>query len=235
MKRHTLVIAALFFTVMASPVWAAPNFTATVSGGVASDGRPQNAKADFTFNNTFSSLSLTLTNTAGVGQLGGISSILDGIAFNLTGVSASALSLSSLSDPNGTVNCTTGSCIFSSTPVSLATSGWTYNAGSSLLAAGAGTFKPYGVANNNISVTDGIPNTQHNPYLDGPVTFVFSITNPNQTALSLTSANLYFGTVPDIRAATIVSGIPEPESYALMLAGLALLGLVSRRRNRHNG
>jgi hypothetical protein len=239
MKRNKLAITVLFaFSVMAGPVLAVPDFTATVSGAIAaSDGRPENATADFTFNNTFSSLSLTLTNTAGAGQLGGISSILDGISFELSGVSSNALSLSSVSNPNGTVACTkSGGCTFNSAPVSLATSNWTYNSATHLLAAGAGSFKPYGIANNNISVSDGIPNGQHNPYLNGPVTFVFSITNPNQTSLSLTSANFYFGTAPDIQTGTIesfvVSSIPEPESYALMLAGLGLLGFIGRHRKQ---
>jgi hypothetical protein len=30
----------------------------------------------------------------------------------------------------------------------------------------------------------------------------------------------------------IVPGIPEPETYAMLLAGLGLLGLVARRRTR---
>ena len=40
--------------------------------------------------------------------------------------------------------------------------------------------------------------------------------------------------VRDIRTPT-VPAIPEPETYALMMAGLATLGLVARRRRPRSG
>ena len=234
MKRKELVVAILLAAGSASmPALAAPNYTATVSGATASDGKPQNATADFTFNSTFTGLSLTLTNTAGVGQLQALSSILDGISFSLGGVQPSALALTSLSNPAGTITCSV-SCSSNPASVSLSTSGWTYDAGESLLAAGNGSFKPYGVANGNIGNFDGIPNGQHNPYLNGPVTFEFTISNSAHTALSLESASLYFGTKPDVRQAVITS-VPEPESYAMLLAGLGLIGTMARRRRSLHG
>jgi hypothetical protein len=204
-------------------------FTAS---GTASDGRPENGQVSFSFNANYTDLLVTLTNTAGVGQLGGISSVLDGVKFTLDGVSLSALSLNTgfadaSFNPNGTVNCTTGSCVASATPISVSASGWAYNSSSGLLSAGNGSFKPYGIVNSNLITTDGIPNAQHNPYLEGPVTFDFSITNPSNSVINVTSASLYFGTKPDIQIAVAV---PEPETYAMLLAGLGLVGFAARRK-----
>ena len=240
MKRKELVLAILLVAgSMATPAYATPNYiyTATVSGATASgpDKEPENATARFVFNSTFTSLSLTLSNTAGSGQLGAIASVLDGISFVLGGVSASALSLTSLSDPGGTIACAkqaqTSLCTFDDTPVDLSTSGWTYKAADTLLSAGNGSYKPYGIVNGKITATDGIPNDEHNPYLNGPVSFEFVITNAAHNALTLDSAKLYFGTKPDIQTA-IITSVPEPESYAMLLAGLSLIGtLVHRRRD----
>ena len=223
------ILAALVCAIFAGPVSAATNYTATVSGKfAASDGRPNNATADFAFNNTFTSLSLTLANTAAAGQLGGISSVLDGIKFSFSGASLSAFSLSSLSAPNGTVNCSTGTCIFNGAAVA-SLSGWTYNSTTGLLSAGNGSFKAHGIVNNNVTATDGITNSQHNPYFNGPVTFDFAVANASHTPLALTTATLYFGTRPDTQIATITP-VPEPDVYALMLAGMGVVGFVARRR-----
>lgn len=231
MNRNNFITGLLFVCGMvAGPVSAAPNFTATVSGQFASDGSPDNTTADFTFNNTFTSLSLMLTNTDT--SVGHIASVLDGISFSLSGLPSNALSLTSLSNPNGTVDCMNTGCTYNSSPVSLATSGWTYSSG--LLSAGSGSFKPYGIVNGNVTVTDGIPNGQHNPYLDGPATFVFSITNPTNTPLSLTSANLYFGTQPDIQTGIITTPVPEPGTFALSFAGLVLIGFIAYSRKNYS-
>jgi len=206
-------------------------FTAS---GTATDGRPMNGEAEFTFDAGFTTLFVELSNTAGTGQLGGISSVLDGIKFTLDGAPLSALTLdtsfaAASFDPSGTVNCSTGTCVYSATAVSVTTSGWGYQGTGSaagLLAAGNGSFKPYGIVNTNITTTDGIPNAVHNPYLVGPVTFKFDIAG-SYSDLSVSSADFYFGTQPDI-----VTAVPEPETYAMLVAGLGLLGLALRRRNK---
>ena len=65
----------------------------------------------------------------------------------------------------------------------------------------------------------------------------------NLTLADNTSYKLYFGSVGaglpgmttglqlDNVSVTAVTPVPEPESYALMLAGLGVLGFMSRRRN----
>ncbi len=224
------VLALVLATTVAGLSQAATSFT--VVNGVASDNRPQNGQVDFTFNNTYTDLKVTLTNTAGVGQLSGITSVLDGVSFSLSGVLLSALTLNtSFADasfnPNGTVSCASKDdpCTWNSAPVSVNTAGWKFDSSTGKLAPDG--YKPYGIVNSNLVSYDGIPNIQHNPYLNGPVTFDFAIANSGNVPITVTSANLYFGTGPDIRVAVPV---PEPQTYALMLAGLGLVGFAARRR-----
>jgi hypothetical protein len=201
--------------------------TFSVSGNSTADGRAQSATAAFSFGATFESLSLTLTNTAA--SVGGITQVFDGISFGLSSGSLSALSLTSLADPNGTYTCTTSGCTHSSASVGLATSGWGFNSGTGLLAAGGGSWKPYGIVNNSVVNTDGIKNAEHNPYLDGPVTFNFSIANASHNTLGVTGGTFYFGTGPET-----ITAVPEPETYAMLLAGLGLMGFVARRRTQNS-
>ena len=55
-----------------------------------------------------------------------------------------------------------------------------------------------------------------------------------RSSLSLASSNLGVGLdnvrVTQIQAAPLIPSVPEPESYALMLAGLGLMGIAARRR-----
>lgn len=225
----SIVSAAAFITVLSSSSAFGILFTFS---GTAGDGRPMNGTAEFT--TTATTLTIVLTNTAGAGQLGGISSVLDGVGFTFS-TAPTSLTLTGVTSTNGTYNCTSGSCIATAGPTSDNTTfySWGTSAGtlaSPILAAGDGSYKPYGIVNSNITTTDGIPNSQHNDYLNGPVTFIFSVTGWTDPA-SITSATGYFGTVPDSTEGTPFepnTEIPEPATVVLLASGL--LPLLRRYR-----
>jgi hypothetical protein len=218
--------------VIAASASAAPIiFTAS---GTAGDGRPENGKATINFA-SLTSMTITLENTAGVGQLGGISSVLDGFALTFpsapTGITLTGVTVGGL--PLG-YDCTSTACVAvapGSSPFGwgVMTSG-TFNGvaaslATPLLAAGNGSYKPLGIVNNNITHTDGIPNTQHNNYLNGPVTFSFTVSGLTQIP-NVTAAKFYFGTVPDSVTGTLV---PEPATLAMLSGGLVGLATFGRR------
>ena len=81
-KSALTVALGASIALAASSGWATL-VTFTASGTAASDGRPENGTATFNFLST-TQLEITLNNTAGPGQLGGISSIFDGLGFTLS-------------------------------------------------------------------------------------------------------------------------------------------------------
>ena len=178
--KRVLLLCLMFLAVIlaasAGPVHAAYTWAAQ---GTASDGRPDNGLVTFNFT-SLTSLSITLQNTAGPSQLGGISSVLDGLTFSLSGA-PTGITLTG-AQAFGTVDATNGLAFNSpsrgitqtgSTPF-----GWSMQSqgGTLQLFAGNGSFKPYGIVNSNITVNDGIDNAEHNPYINGPVTFNFNVT-----------------------------------------------------------
>jgi len=67
-------------------------------------------------------------------------------------------------------------------------------------------------------------------YVSGSA-WVFSMATGAQTWNN--KSNTYFAwAVRDGDVASVAAPIPEPETYAMLLAGLGLLGVVARRRNR---
>ena len=57
-------------------------------------------------------------------------------------------------------------------------------------------------------------------------------TSSSPFVLSLTGKPGYFGAYGGSMTASAVSAVPEPETYAMMLAGLALIGSIAVRRNK---
>ncbi|TDP62215.1 FxDxF family PEP-CTERM protein [Roseateles toxinivorans] len=70
--------------------------------------------------------------------------------------------------------------------------------------------------------------------------FSFDSLAANKTFLSVTAGNYFYrvtGTVDGKNGGSYllsssITPVPEPETYALMLAGLAAVGFISRRRNK---
>lgn len=211
---------------VASPALATVIFTAS---GTAGDGRPENAKATIDIT-SLTAMTIILENAAGPGQLGGISSLLDG--FGLTFSTApTGITLDSVS-PGGTpaeYACTSGSCV--STSVSSSPFDWEVTGTASPLLAPNG-FKPFGIVNNDITVTDGIPNNQHNPYLNGPVTFSFTLEGLTEIP-DITQATFYFGTDGDTQTGQ-TGLVPEPSAVLLLGSGLLGLGAVGIMRSKRN-
>jgi hypothetical protein len=227
-KSIALLILGLI-VLSTSPVFALP-IVFTASGTAASDGRPENAKATINFL-SLTKMTITLENTAGPGQLGGISSVLDGFTFTFS-TSPSTITLENAVTIGGSpqkLDCSSGTCV--STSAGSGSYGWTVTGAlaSPLLAAGNASYKPYGIVNSNIQTTDGIPNAQHNPYLNGPVTFTLDLTGLT-TIPDITSASFYFGTVPDIQTGEKQTLVPEPATMILLGLGLLGVGIAVRKR-----
>lgn len=72
-------------------------------------------------------------------------------------------------------------------------------------------------------------NGPHNPFYLGSVTFALYTNLSHTDGISIDQNSVYFefGTKPDV-----LLSVPEPETYAMMLAGLGLLGFMARRRKQ---
>lgn len=218
-RRMVLPVAVGLLILIAGSGMAFADSVVVFSGsGISpSTGRPQNAQATFSFvdmgGGTFA-LTITLENTAGPGELGGIASALYGLSFSLSG--GGTLSLTGASAA-GAVDCTSGTCM----DVAVPTITWTYGSGQ-LLAP----LPHQGIVNDNIQTTDGIPNAQHNPYLVGPVTFTFLLTGGPTDGDPTVSDVLFRFNTGDGEFV----GTPEPTSLVLLGLGLLGLGVLGKKK-----
>jgi hypothetical protein len=82
----------------------------------------------------------------------------------------------------------------------------------------------------------------HNPLFRGPVTFTLTGVNGVDGSSVIDTESMLFRFNTDgntvsaghcVSGCTPVPSVPEPETYALMLAGLGAVGFVARRR-RHD-
>jgi len=199
---------------------------------------------------TFGTNSLTVLLTDTVVNPGDVSYNLSGFKFDLAGATGGALT--GASSPNSRTVNQDKTYTDAAGPTTVADVGWVYSQSSSIykldVLSGTGHAGPentiigapgsggtYSNANGSIKGND-----PHNPFLAQSATFTFSFTG-GVTANSLSSLSnvmFQFGTTDNqfqlgsCTAGCIVTTVPEPETYAMVLSGLGLLGFVARRRRR---
>ena len=209
----------------------------------------QTATATFDFSAP-GAFTLTLDN---IGNLNGIASVLDGFNFNQTGLTS--LTLTGISSSDGLVTCTStsahsGYCT-DSNPGAQPLSDWSVSTAGGAVSMSAGNgLHPYGIVNDSADTwvhhhgqQGGLTNAQHNPYLEGPVTFTFGV-GPDSMLPTVTDFQFLFGTQPDRIDGVCTSDnqcsppsvppveTPEPGALAMFAAGLLGCALFLNRRRR---
>ncbi|MGI9102986.1 MAG: hypothetical protein ACR2IF_11145 [Terriglobales bacterium] len=240
--KTRLILALLALTLLTGQVFADQifSFSGTTSGGLAAG-----ATADFS-NFTASGFDVTLTNTSNVQQIG---QTLTGISFGLTsapgGVSLGAVTPTSIWNC-GNTGCAAGS---GTSPYFWGTS---KSSGSTVaLEAGTGTggtqWHPFEIVNSSIFASctgtvahpkkclDGLGNSEHNPYLMGPVLFHVNLTGYNGSLVIPGDVTFYFNTNGENGNGTCTRGCtpprtPEPGAMSLLAAGFLGVAALFRRK-----
>ncbi len=205
----------------------------------------QSALATFDFSSP-GTFSLTLNNT---GTVVGIASVLDGFNFSQSGLSS--FSLSSIDSAEGLVTCTsssakTGSCTEANGGMQPLSEWGVSSTGTSVFMSAGQGLHPYGIINDSANAwvasngqKGGVTNAEHNPYLEGPVTFTFNV-GADSTVPTLWNVQFLFGTEPTTIDGTCASSnecsppvaTPEPGALAIFGAGLLGCALFIHRRRR---
>lgn len=219
--RKSVAAAAVLAAGAALSTGALADQTITLTSGTLS--------AQATFSAGAGYFDVTLTNLSG-GAEQGAANELTGIAFvstaDLTGAGQSSYRSGDLVEITGA----TGKNDLAEPAVGAAGFGWDW-AAANYLSALPGTVgengPDLGLINSAATAFGNAlygGNGSHNPLFQGPVTFrVFDTDVTAQTTFS--DVEFRFNT-----DGLTVLAVPEPETYALMLAGLAAVGFVARRR-----